>query len=97
VIVQHDLSVRVRYQETDAMGRVHHANYINYFELGRTELLRTAGSSYKQVEEEGFYLVIAEVSCRYLAFARRQDRARLPNLSRAGVVGDRSHRCGVRG
>ncbi len=64
--IQHDLSIRVRYQETDAMGRVHHANYINYFELGRTELLRSAGFSYKHVEEEGFYLVVAEVGCRYL-------------------------------
>jgi acyl-CoA thioester hydrolase len=73
VIVEHDLSIRVRYQETDAMGRVHHANYINYFELGRTELLRAAGFSYKQVEEEGFYLVIAEVSCRYLAPAHYDD------------------------
>jgi acyl-CoA thioester hydrolase len=73
VAIQHDLSIRVRYQETDAMGRVHHANYINYFELGRTELLRSAGFSYKQVEEEGFYLVVAEVGCRYLAPAVYDD------------------------
>jgi acyl-CoA thioester hydrolase len=55
------------------MGRVHHANYITYFEMGRTELLRSMGHSYKQVEEEGFYLVIAEVSCHYLLAAHYDD------------------------
>ena len=73
MLAQHDLQVRVRYQETDAMGRVHHANYINYFELGRTELLRSMGHSYRQVEEEGFYLVVAEMSCRYLLPAQYDD------------------------
>jgi acyl-CoA thioester hydrolase len=69
----YDLQIRVRYQETDAMGRVHHANYLNYFEMGRTELLRAAGRSYREVEDEGFYLVIAEVSCHYLLPARYDD------------------------
>jgi acyl-CoA thioester hydrolase len=73
VLMQHDLQIRVRYQETDAMGRVHHANYITYFEMGRTELLRAVGRSYKEVEDEGFYLVIAEVNCRYLAPAFYDD------------------------
>lgn len=62
----HDLQIRVRYQETDAMGRVHHANYITYFEMGRTELLRANGYSYRQVEDEGYYLVVADVSVKYL-------------------------------
>jgi acyl-CoA thioester hydrolase len=73
VLPQYELPIRVRYQETDAMGRVHHANYITYFEMGRTELLRSMGRSYKQVEEEGFYLVIAEVSCQYLLAAHYDD------------------------
>ena len=73
MLAQHDLQFRVRYEETDAMVRVHHANFINYFELGRTELLRAAGYSYKQVEEEGYYLVISEVSCRYLLPAHYDD------------------------
>jgi acyl-CoA thioester hydrolase len=55
------------------MGRVHHANYLNYFEMGRTELLRAAGRSYREVEDEGFFLVIAEVSCQYLLPARYDD------------------------
>jgi acyl-CoA thioester hydrolase len=67
------MQIRVRYQETDAMGRVHHANYINYFEVGRTELLRSMGRSYREVEAEGFYLVVAEVSVRYIVPAQYDD------------------------
>jgi len=66
LIPTHDLQIRVRYQETDAMGRVHHANYITYFEMGRTELLRANGYSYRQVEGEGYYLVVAQVDIKYL-------------------------------
>ncbi len=61
----YQLEIRVRYQETDAMGRLHHANYINYFEIGRIELMRAAGHSYRQCEEQGIYLVVAEISCQY--------------------------------
>lgn len=77
MLPQHEIQIRVRYQETDAMGRVHHANYITYFEVGRTELLRAAGYSYKQVEEEGYYLVVSEVSCKYLRPADYDDVLRL--------------------
>ncbi|MDZ4818952.1 MAG: thioesterase family protein [Planctomycetota bacterium] len=66
MITEHDLLIRVRYQETDAMQRVHHANYITYFEMGRTELLRAKGLSYAQIEQDGLFLVVAEVNCRYL-------------------------------
>jgi acyl-CoA thioester hydrolase len=70
---EHQLEIRVRYQETDAMGRVHHANYINYFEVGRTELLRAMGRSYREVEAEGYYLVVAEMSVRFLLPAQYDD------------------------
>jgi len=73
MLTQHDLQIRVRYQETDAMGRLHHANYATYFELGRTELLRAAGGSYKDVEELGLFLVVSELSCRYLRPANYDD------------------------
>ena len=73
MLTQHDLQIRVRYQETDAMGRLHHANYATYFELGRTELLRAAGWSYKQVEDLGLFLVVSEISCRYLRPANYDD------------------------
>jgi acyl-CoA thioester hydrolase len=62
---QHEVEIRVRYQETDGQGRLHHANYFTYFELGRTELLRAAGMSYRQVEEAGYLLVVAEIGCEF--------------------------------
>ncbi len=62
---QHEVNIRVRYQETDGQGRLHHANFFTYFELGRTELLRAAGFSYRQVEKAGYLLVVAEIGCEY--------------------------------
>ncbi len=70
---QHELQIRVRYRETDPMGVVHHANYFSYFELGRTEMLREAGVSYRQMEEEGLMIVVAKAQCRYLRPARYDD------------------------
>jgi acyl-CoA thioester hydrolase len=65
MLTQHEIEIRVRYQETDGQGRVHHANYLTWFELGRVELLRAAGHSYRELEEAGIYLVVAEVTLRY--------------------------------
>lgn len=47
----HDLEIRVRYAETDAMGYLHHAQYLVYFEAGRTELLRANGLRYRDIEQ----------------------------------------------
>jgi acyl-CoA thioester hydrolase len=57
--------VRVRYKETDQMGIAHHANYIVWFEIGRTDLCRLAGVPYPDIEARGFLLVVTEVQCRY--------------------------------
>jgi acyl-CoA thioester hydrolase len=65
MLSHHEVQIRVRYQETDGQGRLHHANYFTYFELGRTELLRAAGMSYRQVEEAGYMLVVVEIGCEY--------------------------------
>jgi acyl-CoA thioester hydrolase len=59
--------VRVRYAETDQMGVVYYANYFVWFEIGRTDLLRTLGSTYRQIEAEGLTLPVIEASCRYAA------------------------------
>ncbi len=58
--------VTVRYAETDMMGVVYHANYLPWFEIGRTTLLKEIGISYRQLETEGFRLPVLEVSARYL-------------------------------
>jgi acyl-CoA thioester hydrolase len=70
---QHDIQIRVRYQETDGQGRLHHANYFTYFELGRTELLRSLGMSYRQVEDAGYLLVVVEIGCEYFLPASFDD------------------------
>jgi acyl-CoA thioester hydrolase len=68
-----EIQIRVRYAETDRMGLLHHANYLVYFEQGRTELLRQTGRTYKDVEDEGFYLVLAKIEVRYRAPAKYDD------------------------
>ncbi|MBA2117941.1 acyl-CoA thioesterase [Bremerella alba] len=65
MLSEYTAEVRVRYQETDAQGRVHHANYITYFELARTEMLRAGGFNYKRMEADGLLLVVRDVECRY--------------------------------
>jgi acyl-CoA thioester hydrolase len=68
-----EIALRVRYAETDAMGVVHHASYIVWLEQGRTELLRACGTSYRTIEESGFFVVLTELQARYHAAARYDD------------------------
>ena len=68
-----EISIRVRYAETDRMGLLHHANYLVYFEQGRTELLRAQGLSYRDMEDQGFLLVLTKVLVRYKSPARYDD------------------------
>src|SRR5438876_11938279 len=69
-MVSGEITIRVRYAETDRMGLVHHANYLVYFEQGRTELLRAQGLAYKDMEDQGFLLVLTRVQVRYRRPAR---------------------------
>ncbi len=62
--------LRVRYAETDAMGIVHHASYIIWFEVGRSDWLRQQGMSYADVEASGYLLVVSEVQARFMRPAR---------------------------
>jgi acyl-CoA thioester hydrolase len=68
-----EIQIRVRYAETDRMGLLHHANYLVYFEQGRTELLRQQGFSYRDIEDQGFYLVLTKVQVRYKSPAYYDD------------------------
>ena len=61
----HEITIRVRYAETDRMGLLHHANYFVYFEMGRTELLRQRGLSYRDIEDAGHLLVIVDLGCKF--------------------------------
>ncbi len=69
--------LRVRYAETDQMGVVHHANYLLYCEVGRTDFLRSLGTSYAELEKAGVRLPVAELTLRYHASARYDDHIRV--------------------
>ena len=73
----HETTVRVRYGEVDRMGVVYHANYLPYFEEGRTEFLRSLGHSYRAVEEGGVLLVVADAGLKFLRPARYDDVLRV--------------------
>ncbi|MCX5847061.1 MAG: thioesterase family protein [Deltaproteobacteria bacterium] len=64
------VKIRVIYADTDAMGIVYHTNYIKWFEIGRTELLRSIGIVYAQMESQGYNLPLTEAYCHYLLPAR---------------------------
>ena len=68
-----EIAIRVRYAETDRMGLLHHANYLVYFEQGRTELLRPLGKSYLEMEEAGYFLVLHKIDVKYRRPARYDD------------------------
>ncbi|MBM4115019.1 MAG: acyl-CoA thioesterase [Phycisphaerae bacterium] len=68
-----DLPVRVRYVECDPMGVVHHTAYPVWFEMARTELLRSKGGSYRAMEEAGLLLAVVRLEARYRAPARYDD------------------------
>jgi len=82
--VVNDALIRVRYAETDQMGVVYHSNYFIWFEIGRVELLRQHGFSYREMELDGYNLPVVEVRCRYKVPAQYDDtlviRTRLVNL-----------------
>jgi acyl-CoA thioester hydrolase len=67
-------TLQVRYAETDQMGVVYYANYLVWFEIGRTDLCRKHGFAYREMEEQdGLYIMVAEARCRYKAPARYDD------------------------
>ena len=65
--------VRVRYAETDKMGVVYYANYLVWFEVGRTDLLRESGWNYREMEKEGYALPVIEAHCTYRQPAKYDD------------------------
>jgi acyl-CoA thioester hydrolase len=69
----HRAEVRVTYAETDAMGIVYYANYLRWLEVGRTELMRSLGIAYKEMEDRGAFLPVSEVFCKYHGSARYDD------------------------
>jgi acyl-CoA thioester hydrolase len=67
---EHTMSFRVRYPECDPMGYLHHSIFLQYFEMGRVELLRAMGHSYAEFERAGLFFVVVKVEVKYRAPAR---------------------------
>ena len=82
--------VRVRYAETDQMGVAYYANYLVWFEVGRSQYCNDCGFSYRDMEREtGLFMIVAEARCRYRTPARYEDdlivRTRITEFSRRTV------------
>jgi acyl-CoA thioester hydrolase len=76
--------IRVRYAETDQMGVVYYANFLVWFEIGRGDFCRQHGFAYREMEEQdGLYIMVAEVRCRYKAPARYDDEIEIRTSLRA--------------
>ena len=85
-------AVRVTYRDTDQMGVVYYANHLVWFEIGRTELIREMGMTYRDMEREGVYLPVVSATVNYRNPARYDDlvevRTRITKLSRASITFD---------
>jgi acyl-CoA thioester hydrolase len=91
-MLTHRTEYRVIYGDTDTMGVAYYSNYLRWFEIGRTELFRALGLTYRIIEERGIYLPVSEAYCKYVAGARYDDlviiETRLDPAVRAGMKFD---------
>lgn len=76
-LTSHQIDIRVRYPEVDAMGYLHHSRFLQYFEMGRVELLRAMGHAYADLERAGIFFVVTRAEVRYRAPARYDEVLRL--------------------
>jgi acyl-CoA thioester hydrolase len=85
----HRFPLRVRYADTDRMGFAYYGNYLRWFEIGRAEMMRSLGKTYREIEESGISLPVVEASCRYRKPARYDDalvvETAVRSLGRASV------------
>jgi len=85
-----DYELRVRYAETDQMGVAYYANYLVWFEVGRSELCRERGFRYADLEAMGYKLVVTDVHCRYRSSARYDEtvivRTRLKDVNKRMIT-----------
>ncbi len=86
----HELEIRVRYPECDPMGFAHHGMFATWFEMGRSEMFRQSGTSYKELEARGQLLPVVELNIRYRKPARYDDVLRLVSrvveVTRAKII-----------
>ena len=86
----HKTEVRVIYADTDHGGVAYYASYLRWFEVGRTELLRSVGLTYSEIEKSGILCPVVEVQCRYIQPARYDDilliKTRIEKLGRSHII-----------
>jgi acyl-CoA thioester hydrolase len=90
-MTHHELEIRIPYADVDQMGVVYYANYLVYFERGRTELMRAIGMQYKDIERDyQLYLPVVDVHIKYLAPAKYDDiiivRTKVDELRKASMI-----------
>ena len=76
-MLEHTITIRVRYPEVDAMGYLHHSRFLQYFELGRVEMLRSQGVNYADLERQGVFFVVVKAEIRFRAPARYDEELTL--------------------
>ena len=89
-VLQHDISVRVRYVECDSMGIVHHSRYPVWFEMGRTEMCRAGGVTYRDLEASGIAIAVVRLEIDFKAPVRYDDvirvRTELESMNRVKLI-----------
>src|SRR5262245_24331357 len=75
--IEHTIAIRVRYPEVDGMGYLHHSRFLQYFEMGRIELLRSLGHNYAEMEKQGIFFVVVKAEVKYKAPAKFDDELTL--------------------
>jgi acyl-CoA thioester hydrolase len=89
MMTTHEVQIRVRYKETDQMGVLYHGNYFTFFEVGRTEFLRSQGYTYREVEESGILGVVVKAECAYHKPAKYDDlltiQTTITNITKAKI------------
>ena len=102
----HRFELRVRYGDTDQMGWAYYGNYLRWFEIGRAEMMRSLGRSYREVEErDGVLLPVLDARCRYFHGARYDERVTIEtgvlDIARASlrfgyrILGEDGERCAL--
>ncbi len=84
-MLKHRTECRVIYGDTDKMGVAYYGNYLRWFEIGRTELIRSWGLAYKSIEDGGVFLPVSEVHCKFLSGARYDDLLAIETTLDTGI------------
>ncbi len=89
-MTDHETKIVVRYSETDQMGRVYYSRYLEWFELGRAEHLKSVGFPYSDMEKLGLFLVVADTYIKYIKPARYEEtiivKTMIKEINKASVV-----------